>query len=568
MGKLLSIEICDKIKRLYDIEIKDNNNFIVNDGIVIHNSEQYLNRDGGCFLASINMEKFETNSSTYRPQLILIGESINRFLDNVVSCELVYHTYATPHQRLSNEMLRRTGAGVTNIGGWLFKLNLEYGSKIANEKVEEFLDVYNFSLYLSTVNLGKEKGNFKLFDKEKILKSKFIKQLIKRWPELTFNTMRNVTVSTIAPCGTLSLMFRHMGMGYGVEPSFGIYYWKRTRISGKYEYYFIVPYIVREAFDTAGIPIPMKSDTIKDTWDGKYGIPIAQFIDENKSKLDIHFKSATEINPLNKLDLMIRAMKSVDSSISVTYMLPESSNPKDVYEFILKAHEGGVKSIAAFPDRKMYGIISYVPFKELANKLLSENTIITPQNFTEGELQELNMSLDFIKASSAPKRLKKLPADIYNITVKTEKFIVAIGLLNGAPYEIFCGKMNGLNFKFVHKKGIIEKVKRGQYKLDIGEDISVEDFSGYFKPVEAELFRMVSTALRHGVPIRFLVEQLSKSAEDLQSLTIAAARVLKKYIKAGEVTGIQCPQCCSSVIYDETGCTTCTNLQCGWAKCF
>jgi ribonucleoside-diphosphate reductase alpha chain len=527
-------------------------------------SEQYLSRESLCILSSINMERFSVEPNEYKNELIVIGESINRFLDNVNTYELKHQTYATPHQRLAIEKLRRTGAGITNIGGWLFKQHQEYGTPSANLMIENFLDDYNFCLYDSTIKLGKEKGDFGLFNKEKILKAKFIKQLIKRWPGLTFDTMRNVTVSSIAPTGTLSLMFRSMVMSYGIEPAFGLYYWKRTRMSGKYEYYFVVPGVVRNAFKVMEIDLGMKADTIKDTWDGKLGIRVAKIIDEYKDKFK--FKNATEINPLDKLDLMSRAMKSVDSSISVTYMLPENAEWKDTYKFILKAYETGVKSIAAFPDKKMYGIISYIPFKNLAFKLQKEKIAIHSSNFSDEELDELNLSKDYIHASSAPKRPIKLPADVYSITVKGEKFIVAIGLLNGAPYEIFCGKMNGLNFKFAYKEGIIEKVKKGQYRLVIGEDIEIEDFSGYFKPVESELFRVVSTSMRHGVPIKFLVEQLSKSAEDLSSLTGAASRVLKKYIKAGEIaTGILCPQCGSEVIYNETGCTSCTS--CAWEKC-
>lgn len=566
MGKLISIEILNEKKPLYDIEIKDNNNFIVNNGIVIHNSEQYLSRESLCVLSSINVGKFSTNIDEYKIELEKIGESVQRFLDNVNECELVYNTYATPHQKLAIRKLRRTGAGITNIGGWLFKLNKEYGSKEANDAVEEFQKWYNYYLYKTNIALGKEKGNFELFDPVKIKKSKFIKNLIKEFPELTFETMRCVTSSSIAPTGTLTLMFREMLMSYGIEPGFGIYHWKRTRISGKYEYYFIVPRIVREMFENAGYKIPIESDTIKDTWDGKYGKPIAKFIDENRNKVGINFKNSTEISAIDKLNMMAQIMKWVDSSISVTYMLPENTKTKDVYNFILEAYNKGIKSIAAFPDRKIYGIVSYIPFKDLAIKLQNENIIIHSQNFSEDELKQLNISEENIHVSSAPKRPKQLPADVYSVTVKGEKFVVAVGLLNKAPYEVFCGKMNGLNFKFQHKEGIIEKVKKGQYKLEIGEDIVIEDFSGYFKPVETELFRMVSTSMRHGVPLKFIVEQLSKSSEDISSLTAAASRVLKKYIKAGEIaTGISCPSCGSQVQYDNTGCLEC--IKCGWSKC-
>jgi len=527
-------------------------------------SEQYLSRESTCILASINMEKFSIDSSEYSKQLLVIGESINRFLDNVNEYELESKTYATPHQKLAIMKLRRTGAGVTNIGGWLFEQHLEYGSEEANQKVACFIETYSYALYESTIALGKEKGSFDLFNAKKILNSKFIKDFLKNHQDIKLTHMRNVTVSSIAPTGTLSLMFRSMVMSYGIEPAFGLYYWKRTRMSGKYEYYFIVPGVVRKEFEKMGIDLKLKSDTVKDTWDGEIGNRVAKIIEENKDK--INFKKATEINHIDKLDLMSRVMKSIDSSISVTYMLPEKTNWKDIYNFILEAHKLGVKSIAAFPDRKMYGIISDISFKELAFKLKKEDITIHVDNFDENELNQLNISREFIQVAKAPKRSVKLFADVYCIAVKGEKFIVAIGLLNGAPYEIFCGKMNGLNFNFNYRKGIIEKVKKRQYRLEIGDDIIIEDFSGYFQPVEAELFRITSTSMRHGVPIKFIVEQLSKSVDDLSSLTAAASRVLKKYIVAGEIaTGILCPQCGSEVHYDNTGCMEC--VSCSWTKC-
>ena len=178
------------------------------------------------------------------------------------------------------------------------------------------------------------------------------------------NTHYYTTDTGIVSHNTISLMFRDSVFSYGIEPAFGIYFWKRTRISGKYEYYFCVPSVVKEYFAENGIIIPMKSDAIKDTWDGKHGLPIAKFIDEKSKELNIKFKRSTEVNALDKLDLMAKVMKWVDSSISVTYMLPEGSDWKDVYNFILEAHKREVKSIAAFPDKKMYGIVSFMPFKD------------------------------------------------------------------------------------------------------------------------------------------------------------------------------------------------------------
>ncbi len=539
-------------------------------------SEQYLSRESLCVLGSLNVGKFSTKPEIYVKQLERLGISMNRFLDNVNECELVYQTYATPHQKLAIQKLRRTGAGVTNIVGWLFKQNLVYATPKANEAFEEFIRLFNYWMYYSSEQNGKEKGNFGLFNKEKWNSSPFVKRVVsdsvdlhKKYgvPVLTGGSARNVTNSSIAPTGTLSLMFRDLVMSYGIEAAFFMYFWKRTRMHGSYKYYFNVPKVVRDAFEAAGCPIPMKSDTIRDDWDGRNGKPIAEFIDKNLSKVGIQFKASTEIDPIEKLEFMSKVMKWVDSSISTTYLLPIGSDWKSVYKFIMASHEKEVKSIAAFPDKKMYGIISNIAFKDLAFKLKEEGIESHHQNFSDEELKELNVSRQKIEKKhehTAPERLPILDADVHIVTVKGDKFCIAVGIQNGQPYEIFGGHLNGLGLKSNFKKGKIRKVKNKQYALEI-DDILIEDFSKQFTPTEQIMFRLASTSLRHGVPIQFIVEQLQKATEDITSMGSAAARVLKKYIPQGEVAkGQSCPSCGNGLVYLE-GCVSCTT--CGWSKC-
>jgi ribonucleoside-diphosphate reductase alpha chain len=536
-------------------------------------SEQYLSRESLCVLASINCGRFSTKLEIFRSQLEKISKSINRFLDNINECELVHQTYATPHQALAIKKLRRTGAGITNIAAWLFKQNLVYGSKEANDATEKFMKWYNYWLYVSTEELGKEKGDFELFNKEKWQNAPFVSRIMKeseklslefKVPALKGTHARNVTVSSIAPTGTLSLMFRDFILSYGIEPAFFLYYWKRTRMSGKYEYYFFVPRVVRDMFTEAGCTIPMTSDCIKDEWDGRRGKEIAKFIDEHRHKFN--FKESTEITPAEKLQLMSQVMKWVDSSISVTYMLPIGSTWKDVYNFIIEAHKKEVKSIAAFPDKKMYGIVSSIPFRDLAFKLKDEGLVMHHQNFSDSEMAELNISRENIgkKITSSPERLQTLDADIYVVTVKGIKYCVVVGIQNGEPYEIFGGNLNGLRLKQNYKKGKIIKIKQSQYALEF-DDITIEDFSKQFTPTEQILFRMVSMSMRHGVPIQFIVEQLQKAQNDITSMAAAATRVLKKYIKDGtQINGQTCPSCGKELVYLE-GCCTCTG--CSWSKC-
>jgi ribonucleoside-diphosphate reductase alpha chain len=539
-------------------------------------SEQYLSRNSLCVLSSSNCEKFSTDPKEYEWEFEKICTSMNRFLDNVNECELEYLTYATPHQRLAIESLRRTGAGLTNFAGWLFKKNLEYGTKEANAATEHFVERFNYHLYQSSIELGKEKGSFKLFNRQKYEQSPFIQHMMKLG--LKFEAMRNCNCSSIAPTGTLSLMFRELVMSYGIEQAFGMYYWKRTRITGKYEYYFCVPSIVRKLFRDKGIELPIQSDTIKDTWDGKLGKPVADMIDANAKKLGIHFKNATEVKPMDKLNMMAGIMKNIDSSISVTYMLPEDSKWTDIYDFIIEAHKKEVKSIAAFPDKKMYGIVTFIPFKDLAVKLLKENIQIHPQNFTEDELKELNItsSTESIVKTKAPKRPKELLCDIYHVKVtkKLDKlrifdYMVMVGLFSNSAYEIFAIENGKYDKKLT--KGRIIKETRGRYHLIFEDGTEIKDITKNTTENEDALTRMTSTALRHGADVSFIVQQLDKvEGRELGSFSTALSRALKHYIKEGTViTGEDCPDCVKlgmkGTLIRENGCVRC--IACPYTRC-
>ena len=586
MGKLRSITINNEKKPLYDIEVQDNNNFVANN-VVIHNSEQYLNNGGLCVLSSINCAKFSLNKQQRELELNDISESICRFLDNVVEMELRDHRYATYEQKDSLEALRRIGAGITNIDGLLFKNKLAYGSSKGNAFIEEFVQSYNLSLYRASIKLGKEKGSFGAFDGEKYEQSPFIKKM--KSEGLRFTHMRNVCVSSIAPTGTLSLMFKDPVLSYGIEPSFGLYYWKRTRISGEYEYYFIVPGVVRDFLKSKDVDLKIDSGVIKDDWQGSKGKKIAKLIDKHCKSLK--FKTSRDITALDKLDLMARVQKHIDSSISVTYMLNETATKDDVKEFILEAYERELKSIAAFPDRKMYGIVSFMPFKELALNLINDGVKINRQNFTEEEAELLHDELNDkfyvsvptdgkrpidIQYKNAPRRPDKLSCDIHQYRVRGANWIILVGLLNGKPYEVFGGDAEefieidrSMKHGSLTKRKITEKVNRYDFSFgENGHEVTVKNIAKMFNNGDYNTFtRTLSLSLRHGAPVHHIVEQLRKDdSETFDSFSKVMSRVLKAYIEDGTKvsSGQSCQSCQSTDLFYNEGCLSCA---CGWSRC-
>jgi ribonucleoside-diphosphate reductase alpha chain len=165
----------------------------------------------------------------------------------------------------------------------------------------------------------------------------------------------------------------------------------------------------------------------------------------------------------------------------------------------------------------------------------------------------------------AIKRPSKIPCDIYSITADGEKWIVMVGTVNDLPYEIFCGKPKKVELGKV-EKGYIEKEGRGRYSLHIGGDTILKDISDIFTDTQGAITRLISTSLRHGVDIQYIVQQLEKADGNITSFNKAISRVLKKYIKNGvKEKGVTCSECGQESLVRQEGCVSCTN--CGWTKC-
>ena len=84
------------------------------------------------------------------------------------------------------------------------------------------------------------------------------------------------------------------------------------------------------------------------------------------------------------------------------------------------------------------------------------------------------------------------------------------------------------------------KTKNSKYELAIGERdeaLVIKDVVSVFdNPNHAGYTRVISTSLRHGVPVQYLVEQMQKDKEsDLFSFSKVIARCLKNYIVDGTV---------------------------------
>jgi ribonucleoside-diphosphate reductase alpha chain len=268
-------------------------------------------------------------------------------------------------------------------------------------------------------------------------------------------------------------------------------------------------------------------------------------------KSPFYKSGANDIDWMAKIKMQAAAQRNICHSISVTYNLPNDVKLEEVKKLYEAAWKNGLKGITIYRDGCKSGVL------------------VRKNDKTSGK--EVENSGD--ASLSATKRPKSLPCDVHHIKVtkKLDKarqfeYIVAIGLLNNKPYEVFAFENGKVDKKF-HKGNLI-KEGRGKYHLELtdenGEVTLLKNITVDTSEHEDALTRMVSMSLRHAVPIEYVVQQLEKSS-DSGSFNKALVRGLKKYIADGaKVAGENCPTC-QAALQRREGCKTCPS--CGWAAC-
>jgi len=112
--------------------------------------------------------------------------------------------------------------------------------------------------------------------------------------------------------------------------------------------------------------------------------------------------------------------------------------------------------------------------------------------------------------------------------------------------------------------GTLTKVKKGVYEFN-SEALTFDNILHNMTYEEEVITRLISTSLRHGSDIKFIVEQLQKTEGNLTMFVKVIARILKKYIPEGVKSTVNCDNCGSSNVVFEEGCQKC--LDCGNSKC-
>ncbi|MFW6014991.1 MAG: LAGLIDADG family homing endonuclease [bacterium] len=533
-------------------------------------SEKPLASYNVCNLLSINMEMFSTDKKKYKKELKEIIPYLVRLADNVITYELENDLSPIPEQKYILEKLREIGMGITNLHGWLLKDDIQYDSDEAIKNTENFVKWYAYYVFKASVDLGEEKGNApawnEIKNKEDLMYSEYISNIVNTFFDGNINNiknMRNLAHMSIAPTGSLSNSFPTPCISSGVEPIIAPYYWRRTRAmrKGEWDYYFVIPNRVKEyvlkQMDKNSDDYKKLSEfsgSVEDN-EGKIGLEYVDIVKKYVS--EEFFKPAHKIDFNKKIELMSGVYKWVDAAVSCTFNLPKDATKEDVKNIYLNAYYSGVRAVSVYREGSREGI------------LIFEDPLTHKKQQNKGDIICGKRPED-IKFVCAPKRPEVLTCNIHHCSVKGEKWLVLIGLLNDEPYEIFAGEQEDLYVPKSVQQGEIIKKGGGVYSLRIKirrANVEYDDIANELMTAEQRsLTRILSLCLRHGVPHEFIVGQLKKANGDITDFSNVVSRILSKYIKELYFSkNERCPICGEMMIIQE-GCMTCISCH-GYSKC-
>ena len=452
---------------------------------------------------------------------------------------------------------RRTGLGITAEGDMLAGMGLRYGTDEATEFAVKVQRTLACTAYGSSVNMAKERGSFPLYDANREKLNPFIQRLAeadpKLYTEMVQNGRRNIALLTIAPTGTVSICTQTTS---GIEPVFLVSYKRRKKINpndkdtSKHK---VVKDENGDYFEEYNVLHPKFVDWLKlkgytkeqiDSLDDKE-------LDRLIAESPYYKATSADIDWVNKVKMQGAIQKWVDHSISVTVNIPKETTEEIVSTIYQTAWESGCKGCTIYRDGSRHGV--------LVSK--SEN-----KNCNDNEFNE----------NKAPKRPKKLEAEVVRFKNEKEDWIAVVGMYEHRPYEIFTGRAENFVLpKWVEKGWVIRVKEKGdeharydfQFLDQDGYHVTMEGLSRMFKKEYWNYAKLISGILRHGMPIPNVVDLIGKLNFDVDSITTwsnGVARALKRYIKDGTETGETCPDCGGKIIYTG-GCKSCPN--CGWSKC-
>jgi len=283
--------------------------------------EQPLLPYESCNLGSINLAKMVADGEIDFEHLRRVVRTAVRFLDNVID---VNH-YPLPEIESMTKANRKVGLGVMGFADLLLYLGVPYDSEEAVRVATDVMRFIQEESHAASHELAEQRGVFPNF------------------PGSIYDapggmTMRNATVTTVAPTGTISII---AGCSSGIEPLFAVSY-VRANVLNDEQMVEVHPYFEevarREGFYSDEL---MKRIAEKGTVRGTDGVP---------TQWQRIFATAHDITPEWHVRLQAAFQKFTDNAVSKTVNFPNQATADDVEKVYMMAYKTGCKGVTIYRD--------------------------------------------------------------------------------------------------------------------------------------------------------------------------------------------------------------------------
>ncbi|WP_456420975.1 adenosylcobalamin-dependent ribonucleoside-diphosphate reductase [Lutibacter sp.] len=533
-------------------------------------SEIAMQGGDSCRLIAINLYSFVENPFTdkakfdYKKFYKVTYES-QRLMDDLVDLELeavdkIFNKIMHDKEPLNIKQVeidtwkllyktgkkgRRTGLGFTALADTMAALGKKFDTDEAIAVVDEIMKTKFKAEFDSSIDMAITRGKFEIFSPEIEKFSEFVQMIEKEFPSIYKRMMkygrRNISISTVAPTGSLSMLAQTSS---GIEPVFLLSYKRRRKVNQDDENAKIA-YVddLGDAYEEFDVYHPKLKKWMEVTGKTDY------------KESPYNGATAPEIDWAKRIEMQALVQKYTTHSISSTINLASDVSVEMVGDIYIESWKKGLKGITVYRDGSRSGIlVSNDDKKKKNNEGCYADTIF-------------------------PKRPKKIEAKVVRFQNDYDKWVAVVGVINNRPYEVFTGKIEDAFIlpAWLDKGWVIKnRDENGKSRYDFqfldkqGYKVTLEGLSRTFDKEYWNYAKLISGVLRHGMPIQYVVDlinNLNLYDENINTWKNGIARTLKQFVTDGtQAVDKKCPECGDpeGLIYEE-GCLKCKN--CGHSKC-
>ena len=563
---IVSIDEAEVVDTVYCMNEPKNHTFIAN-GVLTGNCGEFAGSEyNACNLGSINLYNFVDNPYTNMAQF-----DVERFCDTVKNAvtaldeilDYGYDLQPLDKNRKCIDDWRSIGLGIFGMADMFVAMGIKYGSQESIELITLIMRNMQTTAYATSAKLGAKKGSFGKFDKEKFDKSDMVHEIQYRFTsrvakDLSQN-MRNGTLLSIAPTGSISMLFRESG---GVEPYYQVSYDRTTHVLEKEGKSFHINMLaVENLLKFRGYnPNELTAEQIKEKFP--------------------YIVDTYDIDPKDRVDLQSTMQAYVDNAISSTINLKESATVDDIFNLYLQAWSNGCKGITIFRDNcKRINILGTdhgvkradVENKEVKNPVPKVEIIKEPVTVADMQARQLD-NLEPVKRNGVKSLWGR--TFVYH-TACVRNFYVTVNVKDNHIFEVFVGAETGCQANISTIARLTSYALRlGGKALDIADELSNANCpacSYLMRSGRKDISKSCASCIASAIRDIYKDLQENKTAiEDAKNTfekalteeTQKAIHEIKEDIHNGKM---KCPECGEYTLIPDGKCAYCNN--CGYSKC-